>query len=81
MAVRRYRRVEDVPRPAPAPTVIDGLRAACALSELCAGIGRTSRAPRGVLRFRSVQEAHAHRRAREEESPSPTAGPSGPRDT
>lgn len=63
MPVRRYRRVEDVPPPAPASTALDGLRAACALSELCASIGSRPRAPRGVRRFRSVEDADAHRRA------------------
>lgn len=69
MPVRKFRRIEDVPAPAPSPTALDGLRAACALSELTAGIGRTARAPRGVRRFRSVEEADEHRRDWEQRAP------------
>lgn len=62
MPVRRYRHVADMPPPQLARTAMHGLAAACELSELCAAIGRTSRAPRGVLRFKSIQDADAHRR-------------------
>jgi hypothetical protein len=62
MGVRKYRRIEDVPSPPPARTPLEGIRAACELSELTAGIGRSPRAPRGVRRFRSIEEADAHRR-------------------
>lgn len=61
MSVRKYRRIEDVPEPPRSRPGIDGLRAACELSETMAALGRTFNAPRGVLRFRSVQEADAHR--------------------
>lgn len=62
MSVHRYRRIEDLPAPEPPHSALAGLRAACALSELTAGIGATPRAPRGVRRFRSVEEADEHRR-------------------
>jgi hypothetical protein len=63
VAVRKYRRVEDMPDPPPAASAREGLASACALSELNAAIGTTHRAPRGVRRFRSVEEADAHRRS------------------
>lgn len=63
MTVRKYRRVEDMPGPEPAPTALAGLASACALAELCAGFGPHGRAPRGVLRFTSVDAASAHREA------------------
>jgi hypothetical protein len=63
VAVRKYRRVEDMPDPPPAASAREGLASACALSELTAAIGTTHRAPRGVRRFRSVEEADAHRRS------------------
>lgn len=68
MSVRKFRRIEDVPAPPQTSTALEGLRAACELSELTAGIGRTARAPRGVRRFRSVEEADEHRRSWEQRS-------------
>lgn len=62
MGVRKYRRIEDLPEPPRSQPGLDGLRAACELSETTAAFGRTFNAPRGVLRFRSVQEADAHRK-------------------
>lgn len=66
LSIRRYRRIEDVPPPPAASTALEGLRAACELSELTARIGPSARAPRGVRRFRSVEEADAHRRSWEQ---------------
>ena len=63
MGVRKYRRVEDMPGPEPARSALKGLAAACALSETTGVIGRRTVAPRGVRRFRSVEEADAHRRS------------------
>lgn len=74
MPVRRYRRVDDLPAPTPAATALQGLQAACSLSELTARMGRSRRAPRGVRRFRSVEEADAHRRAWEEAPADPDPG-------
>ena len=62
MPVRKYRRIEDVPEPPAARNALEGIRSACALSEIGRGFGRRSSAPRGVLRFRSIEEADAHRR-------------------
>jgi hypothetical protein len=63
MPVRKYRRVEDMPPPPPSASAREGLASACALSELTAATGMTRRAPRGVRRFRSIEEAEAHRRS------------------
>lgn len=62
MPVAKHRRVEDLPPPRRAPGALEGLRSACDLSALCAALGPSRRAPRGVRRFRSVAEADGHRR-------------------
>lgn len=69
MAVRRYRRVEDIPPPEPAPTPLAGIASACALAELCVALGPHRRAPRGVRRFTSVHAADTHREAWESGRP------------
>lgn len=61
MSVRRFRRIEDVPEPPPARNALAGIRSACALSEISGVVGRRFSAPRGVRRFRSIEEADAHR--------------------
>ena len=61
MPVRRYCDVADMPEPRRAASALEGLAAACAASELARALGDTCRAPRGVRRFRSVEEADAHR--------------------
>lgn len=61
MPVARYRSVEEMPEPPPAASALDGLAAACAASVMSRAFGHTSRAPRGVRRFRSVEEADLHR--------------------
>jgi hypothetical protein len=63
MPVHKFRRIEDVPEPPPARNAAEGISSACALSEIGAGLGRRSFAPRGVRRFRSIEEADAHRRS------------------
>jgi hypothetical protein len=63
MPVSRYRDIADVPEPPRARTALEGLAAACAASELSSAFGHTHRAPRGVRKFRSIEEADAHRRA------------------
>ncbi len=63
MPLHRYRRIEDVPAPPPARDALHGLAAACALSELSKGLGRRFTAPRGVRRFRSIEEADLHRQS------------------
>lgn len=62
-ALRRYRSVEELPEPPPARSPLDGLAAACRLSELSLLFGRGDVAPRGIRRFRSVEEADRHRDA------------------
>jgi len=61
MPVTRHRDVADMPPPERAASALAGLAAACESSELTAVIGVTRIGPRGVRRFRSVEEAHAHR--------------------
>ena len=61
-SVRKYRGIEDVPSPPPAADAYSGMAAACALSELSRAFGHTTSAPRGVRKFRSIEEADAHRR-------------------
>ena len=63
MPIRKYRRVEDLPEPPLAPDARAGIEAACRLSQLSQGLGRRFNAPRGVHRFRSIEEADAHRRS------------------
>jgi hypothetical protein len=75
--VTRHRRVEDIPEPGRAASALQGLTAACAASTLSQAFGHTRRAPRGVRRFRSVEEADAHRQ-RWESTP---AGATGATDT
>lgn len=61
MPVRRYRDVADMPEPRRFETALEGLAAACAASELSRAIGTTRSAPRGVYKFRSIEEADAFR--------------------
>ena len=65
MPVTRYRDVADMPGPDRAATALDGLAAACAASALSEAFGMARRSPRGVRRFRSVEEADADRERRE----------------
>ena len=69
MPVHRYRDISEVPDPPRAESPLEGLRAACAASKLSDAFGTRRRAPRGVRRFRSIEEADAHRRAWEEAPP------------
>jgi len=59
--VRRYRDVADMPEPRRFESALEGLAAACAASEVARAFGTTRIAPRGVYRFRSVEEADAYR--------------------
>ncbi len=61
MPVARYHDVADMPGPARATSALEGLAAACAASELTASFGVARIGPRGVRRFRSVEEAGAQR--------------------
>jgi hypothetical protein len=60
--VERFHGVEDLPAPPRAEDALAGLAAACEASSLSRAFGHTRRAPRGVRRFRSVEDADAHRR-------------------
>lgn len=62
MPVTRHHSIEGVPEPPHARTALDGLAAACAASTWSAAFGNRRRAPRGVRRFRSIEQADAHRR-------------------
>ena len=61
MPVRRYRGVAEMPGPRRSASPLEGLAAACAASSLSRAFGTWRQAPRGVRRFRSVEEADAHR--------------------
>ncbi|CAN5654899.1 hypothetical protein BH23DEI1_BH23DEI1_07850 [soil metagenome] len=61
MPVRRYRDVAEMPGPRRSASALAGLAAACAASSLSRAFGTFRQAPRGVRRFRSVEEADAHR--------------------
>jgi len=61
MPVHRYRDVAEMPGPRRSESALEGLAAACAASSLSRAFGTVRRAPRGVQRFRSVEEADAHR--------------------
>ena len=61
MPVRRYRHVAEMPGPRRSASALEGLAAACATSSLSRAFGTLRQAPRGVRRFRSVEEADAHR--------------------
>lgn len=65
MPIRRYRSIEDVPEPPELPSVLASLRSACELGEASKAFGHHVVAPRGVVKFRSVEEADAVRAARE----------------
>jgi hypothetical protein len=65
MGVRKFRSVADMPGPTPLPPLDEGnLRLAVELLDLARRLSRFSLPP-GVRRFHSVEEADAHRRARE----------------
>lgn len=61
MPVTHHRDVADMPPPERAASALAGLAAACESSELTGAIGVTRIGPRGVRRFRSVEEAGAER--------------------
>lgn len=65
MPVRRYRDVAEMPEPRRAASALEGLAGACAASVLSRAFGTSRVAPRGVRRFRSVEEADAHRQRSE----------------
>lgn len=62
MPVTRYHDVSELPDPPRTRSPLEGLAAACAASTLSSAFGHARRAPRGVLRFRTIEEADAHRR-------------------
>lgn len=61
MPVRRYRDVAEMPEPHRFGSALEGLAAACTASALSRAFATTRIAPRGVRRFRSVEEADAFR--------------------
>lgn len=61
MPVRKYRSVEDMPRPAPlAPLRAENLEAACELTEMAYRM-RPWRFVPGVHKYRSIEEANLRR--------------------
>lgn len=76
MPVSRHRDVSQMPEPARATSALEGLAAACAASSLSQAFGHTRRAPRGIRRFRSIEEADAHRQ-HWESAPAGTDDPNG----
>jgi hypothetical protein len=76
MGVTRYRDSADLPEPARTGSALEGLAAACAASSWSQAFGNVRRAPRGVLRFRSIEEADAHRQ-RWESTPADTGDTGG----
>lgn len=66
MGVRKFRSVAEMPGPSPrAPLDPDNLRLAVELMALTCRLSRFAPPP-GLRRFRSVEEADAHRRAWEQ---------------
>jgi hypothetical protein len=66
MGVRKFRSVAEMPGPAPLPPLDpENLRLAVGLMDVALGLSRFSLRP-GVRKFRSLEEADACRRAREE---------------
>ena len=65
MAITRHRGVEHLPAPPVAETPEAGVIAASEASRVATQLGGISPLPRGVRRFRSVEEADADRRDRE----------------
>jgi hypothetical protein len=78
MPVRRYHDVAEMPEPRRSVSALDGLAAACAASELSRAFGTTRSAPRGVHRFRSVEEADAFRQRWESGGEDPAPGEGAP---
>ncbi len=62
MPLRRYRDVAEMPVPQRSTSALEGLAAACAAWSLSRAFGTLRQAPRGVRRFRSVEEADALQR-------------------
>lgn len=66
MGVRKFRSVAEMPGPAPLPPLDpENLRLAVGLMDVALQLSRFTLRP-GVRKFRSVEEANAHRRAQEE---------------
>ncbi len=76
MPVTRYRDIAEIPEPARTASALEGLAAACAASSQSRAFGHTRQAPRGVRRFRSIEDADAHRQ-RWESAPANPDGTQG----
>lgn len=61
MSVKRHRDVSEIPDPPRAESAYEGLKAACDASNISSAFGHVRRMPRGVYKFRSVEEADAFR--------------------
>lgn len=76
MPVTRHHDIAEIPEPVRAASALEGLAAACAASSQSRAFGHTRRAPRGVRRFRSIEDADVHRQ-RWESAPADTDGAQG----
>ena len=80
MGIRKFRSVAEMPGPPPLPALDpENLRLAVELMDLALRLSRFSLRP-GVRRFRSVEDADAHRRAWEEAETRRLRGTSSPED-
>lgn len=69
MTIRKLRSATEIPPPPDPVSVLEALRSACDLGRLSRAFGHTTRAPRGVRRFRSIEELDAQRTAWESGPP------------
>jgi hypothetical protein len=67
MSVHKYRSVDGIPAPPEPASAAESLASACVMGSVSALFGHDARAPRGVMKFRSVEAADADRAAREAE--------------
>jgi hypothetical protein len=75
MGVRKFRSVVEMPSPSPFPPLDpENLRLAFSLMGLTQWLSRRSPLVPGVRKFRSVEEADAYRRTREQEEARQEAG-------
>jgi hypothetical protein len=79
MGVRKFRSVAEMPPPSPlTPLDPENLRLVFSLMGLTQWLSRRSTLVPGVRKFRSVEEADAHRRTREQEEALQAAENRGP---
>lgn len=62
MPIEKFRSIEDMPAPSRLRSATEGIAAACELTATTQALGPRQHAPRGLRRFRSIQQANEHRR-------------------